>query len=370
MPGLRTSASIALALTMCIAHSQDDPFKRLGLTYAGYLDGYYQYSFGRPGNGDTLNGRGVDIAHNRATLSFAEIDLARPTSAKSPFGFTLNLYAGKGPELLHLTEPGGRDKYRWVRQAYVTYAGPVTVDLGKFDTWIGYEAPDNRFQDQYSRSFNWTYSEPVYETGVRATGNLTPKLKGSLFVVRGWNEVEDGNRGMSVGAAISYAHDANTTFTLQNHYGTEGSNTANDIGSFGGIGFANAGTSTVHLIDFIASRQISPKTKIGLNVDYASSAGGANSGNWNGEVLYLKHQINETQVGALRFERFEDSQGLRTGSQLQLHSLTGSFDWSVNKNATLRFELRHDLASVAFFNANGGPAKNRTTALVAGIVKF
>ena len=370
---IRAALCAPLVVSSTSAFSQDI-LKSLGLTYGGYLDSYYQYDFGRPGNGDTVNGRGFDIAHNRSNLVFAEFDLSRPTTAKSPFGFTLALYAGRGPEIIHLTEPGGRNKYRYVRQAYVTYASPtssaVTVDIGKFDTWIGYEGIDNRYQDEYGRSFNWTYSEPTYETGIRVNGKITPKLNGALYLVQGWNEVEDGNAGKSLGATLSYSPDSNTTFLLQDHYGVEGSNDPNDVGSYGGIGFPNPGTATVHLLDFVASRQVTPMTKVAFNLDYASAKGATNDGNWNGEVLYFRRQINQGQAASLRLDRMEDSAGLRVGMPITLESITGTYDRTLAKNATLRFEVRHDIASAAFFNSDSGPKKHRTTVMAAAILRF
>jgi hypothetical protein len=345
---------------------QSNPIK-----FGGYLDGYFQFDFGVPESGDFMNGRGLDIAHDRLTLSFAQVEASM---APQPFGFNLQLFAGRGPELIHLAEPGGRDHSRWVRQAYITYASPgknaLTFDLGKFDTWIGYEGIDNRLQDQYSRSFNWTYSEPVYHTGLRINAKLTGKLSGALYLVRGWNEVEDSNDSLSIGSTLSYATDSKTTLTLQKYYGKEGSTTPNDVGSFGGIAFATAGESQVLLLDFIAAQQLTPDTKIGLNVDWASSKDAPNKGNWNGQGFYVKHQLNPEQALAFRLDRMEDTDGLRSGTPILFHSLTGTADWAIADSWTLRLELRKDFASKAFFNSDSGLTKDRTSITVAAIVRF
>lgn len=251
---------------------------------SGYLDVYYAHNFARSGHGLTLNGRGLDVRNEELSLSFAELDFAQAVKPGG-FGFTAMFYGGRSPDLIHLAEPGGKDKYKLLRQLYVTYQTtgetPLTIDFGKYDTWIGYEGIDNRYQDQYSRSFNWTYSETTYETGLRANKKLSDKLNGTLYLVQGWNEVEDSNDGKSWGIALSYAADPQTTYTLQNHSGQEGSDHANDIGSFGGIGFANPGTSQVDLIDFIVTRQLAPKTKAAFNVDLGNSSNAPNKGKWN-----------------------------------------------------------------------------------------
>lgn len=340
-------------------------------TAGGYLDGYYQFDFGGPASGDTLNGRGLDTADNRLRFAVGQIDITKTPTEDSPWGLILQLYAGKNADLIHLAEPGGKDKFKFFRQAYLTYPlKGFTIDFGKFDTWIGYEGIDNRYQDQYSRSFNWTYSETTYETGLRITGKLNGKLNGGFYLVQGWNEVEDGNDTPSVGVSLAYAADPKTTITVQNHYGDEGSGTPNDAGSFGGIAFPNAGIGKVHLTDLIVSHQLTPATKIAFNFDYGTASGAANNGSWNGEVLYLKHQISPTQAAALRFDRFEDASGLRAGLPLQLYSLTGTYDRVLNKNLTLRVELRQDLASQSFFNSRNGLSKERTTLTAAAIFRF
>jgi hypothetical protein len=86
-----------------------------------WFDLYHQHDFGRPGTGDFVNGRGIDIANKRAELAFAQVGASM---APAPWGFTLQVYAGRGPELIHLAEPGGMNNTKNIRQAYVTYAVP------------------------------------------------------------------------------------------------------------------------------------------------------------------------------------------------------------------------------------------------------
>lgn len=341
--------------------------------FAGYLDFYYQYDLNRPASGNSVNGRGFDIAHHRIRLANAELDASLEPTAKRPWGVNLQLMVGKNADLINFTEPGGKDRYKLFRQAYVTYADAKSgwkADLGKFDTWIGYEGVDTRSQEQYSRSFNWTYSEPTYETGLRFSGKLNEKVSLALFLVQGWNEVKDGNGSPSVGAQFTISAGPRTTVVLQNHYGKEGSSSPNDAGSYGGIGFANPGTSTVHLLDGIVTHQINEKTKVAFNVDYGNATGGLNVGKWNGEVLYLTHAANAKHTHSLRFERFEDADGLRAGVPIILHSLVGGHEWKAFANGIVRFEVRHDRSSKAFFNGRSGLETSRTTLGAALILKF
>jgi hypothetical protein len=367
---MRKQLTLSLSLVAACASAQTN---NRPVQVNGYLDVYYAHDLARSDHGPTLNGRGLDVRNDELSLSFAELDLAKAV-VPGGLGFTVMFYGGRSPDLIHLAEPGGKNKYKWIRQAYVTYQttsrNPVTIDLGKYDTWIGYEGIDDRFQDQYSRWFNWTYSETTYETGLRATTKLSDKLNGAFYLVQGWNEVEDSNKGKSCGIGLSYSPNSVTTYTLQNHSGTEGSTHANDFSSFGGIGFANPGTSHVDLVDFIVSRQVTPKTKFAFNVDYANSSDAPNKGQWNGEVLYARQQISPVQAASLRFDRFEDKDGLRSGAPVKLYSITGGYDHTFSANFTLRAEVRRDMSDNSFFATHSCSSKNRTTLTLAGIAKF
>ena len=364
-----TSLSILIASSIAGAQTA----KQNNIQASGYLDVYYTHNFANADRGPTVNGRSLDTRNHQLDLSFAELDFTQAISVRG-FGFTAMFYGGTGPDIISLTEPGGKNKYKWIRQAYATFQSsgknPITFDLGKFDTWIGYEPLDNRATDQYSRSFNTTYSEPSYDMGLRASSQLSDKLTGTLYLVQGWNEVEDSNKGKTWGIALSYAPDANTTYLLQNHSGAEGSTHANDIGAYGGIGFASPGTSHVDIINFQVSRQTTPKTKIAFSSDFANSADAPNNGQWNGEVLYVRQQISPIQTASLRFDRFEDKDGIRTGAPVKLYSLTGAYDHAFTPNFSLRAELRHDISDHSFFVTHSGTDKNRTTLTLAGIAKF
>jgi len=368
---MKTISSLALSAVSVLAAAQSHPSNPVQVS--GYLDVYYQHDLARTPHGETLNGRALDTRNDMLSLAFAELDFYMPV-APGRFGFTAMFYAGLGPDIIHLTEPAGKNKYKLIRQGYVTYQtsskNPVTVDLGKFDTWVGFEPLDNRTQDQYSRSFNTTYAEPSYDTGLRVSSPLSEKLTGTVYLVQGWNEVKDSNKSKSWGVALNYAPNSNTSVIVQNHSGTEGSNDSNDQGYFGGFGFVTPGTSRVDLYNIVVNHQLGANTKLGFSADFGSSSKAPNNGKWNGEVFYIRQQLSQTKVGSLRFDRFEDKDGLRTGTPVKLYSITGAYDHIFSPNFTLRFEARHDLSDNAFFATHSGFEKHRTTLTLAVIAKF
>ena len=342
------------------------------LTLGGYLDLYYQYDFGRPTT--DLAYRFFDIRHNRWDLAEADFDATMAPTAKRPFGFTLQAIAGKSADILNAAEPGGKDYLKYIGQGYATYqsAGktPVTIDFGKFYTWIGNEGYDSRTQINYSRSFTNTLAEPDYHVGFRASVPANPKLTVTGYLVNGWNETKDSNGGKSGGITLSYSPDPKTSLVLQNYFGDEGSNTPNDAGSFGGIGFPVPGVFHVHLLDAIASRQLTPTLKVIGNIDYGSATHPGTSGTWDGELVYLQDTFTPKSSGTLRFDRMHDTSGLRTGSPVLLQSITTTYDYNLNKNAFLRAELRHDIADSSVFPTHNGTASHRTTVTFAQILHF
>src|SRR5262249_9673073 len=124
---------------------------------SGFLDWYYQYAFNRPPVGTNLAGRLFDVKHDSFSFAVLEVNVVKTPTDKIPIGLTLTGTVGKNADIVHATEPGGTNTYKYLQQAYVTYVTkgktPVTIDFGKYATWIGYEAIESVSNDNYSRSF-------------------------------------------------------------------------------------------------------------------------------------------------------------------------------------------------------------------------
>lgn len=342
------------------------------VTMGGYLDLYYQYDVGRPTG--YLPYRFFDIRHNRWDLAEADFDLTKAPNSKDPFGFTIQAIAGKDADILNAAEPGGKAYLKNLGQAYVTYQSPgktpLTVDLGKFYTWIGNEGYDSRTQINYSRSFTNTFAEPDYHVGVRLTYPATPKVTLNAYAVNGWNETKRDDHGISGGLGVTYNPDNKTSLTVQDLFGDQGSNHLNDAGSYGGIGYPVPGIFHTHLLDVIASRQLTPTLKLIANIDYGTASMPGMSGKWDGELLYLQKTFSASDTGCLRLDRFHDTDGLRSGSPVLLHSITATYDHNLNKNILLRLELRHDIADNPLFTTHDGVSRHRTTITFAQILHF
>ncbi len=359
-------AAISSLSIMAQAGTQEDSFLK-DLVVSGFLDVYYQHSFNNPGVGQSLAFRQLDTKHASFTLSALQLNVQKKTSAESPFGFLVQVSAGRATDILHGAEPGGVDTYKLLQQAYVTYASPdgTTVDVGKFLSWVGYEGVQPVLNDLYSISFLFFFAQPSYHFGVRASRPLGPATA-SVFLVNGWNEVEDSNANKSYGASFSLPIGGKTTATLNYYGGVEGSGGVN-----GFYGVAGGGKSGVNLADLIVVHQLPPKVKLALNADYADvKRDWGPSGKFRGVLGTVRAQLTDKFAAAVRYETVSDPNGLRSAVDGRFNSLTGGVEYFIRPESVLRLELRSDNSNQNVFEAENGPKKTRTTITLAHILRF
>lgn len=378
-------ASCVLAIGIIMAGIQtaraDDAAKKPDeappkTTVSGILDFYYMYNMNHPPVGALAGGRAFDVKNDSFSFSLLKVDVVKPVGKGSPLGYTLTGTVGKTADIVHSTEPGGMNTYKYLQQVYGTYvigAGkmPITVDFGKFVTLMGYEVIGSTSNDNYSGSLLFTYAIPFYHAGVRFSAPLTPTLAAQLHIVNGWNNVEDDNGGKSVGVQLAWTPNPKWSWIVNWMGGDEGSPTANGAGSFGGIGFPTAGIRNVNLLDLQGIWNLSSKIKLGVNADYASaSAKSGFGGNWSGEAVYVKYQFKPTTYLCVRAEHFEDNNGLRTGAAQNVNEITATLDHAWKPNLITRLEFRHDHAGVALFPSGSGGSNNQDTISLSHVVKF
>jgi hypothetical protein len=355
------------SLAILSAAFADEPNKwKIG----GYLDFYYQVNFNRPSHRTDVFGRQYDIKHNSFSLAAVGVNISGNPIPESKLGVTLQLIAGKNAEINNLAEPGGKDNYRYIQQAFVSYPiteQGLTVDLGKFLTWIGYEGAVSGDNDHYGRSLLFTYAEPLYHTGLRVAGPIGKGVTGGLYLVNGWNEVENSNGQLSYGASLGF-NPVTPLFVGLNYFGgTEG---GSDSG--GGIAFPTNGKRNVSLFDVVVTYNATDKLKLGFNADFgkASTIGRSTDGEWKGAAGYIKYQFTPEFSLAGRYESFSDYDGLRLGTDARITSFAITGDYKVDKAITLRLEYRQDRSNRSFWASDDGTKKSGSTLSASAFVRF
>jgi len=352
------------------------------LTYSGHIDLYYLYDFGRSDVANDLVGRAFDVKNNSFSLAVAQLNIAKAPTKEIPYGFTANIVIGRTADLNVAGRNANETAYKNFQQLYGTYVGNsgVTVDFGKFTTWIGYESlvsPDNA---NFGLSGQFNYAQPFWHMGLRATKTFSDKFTGALYVVNGWNEVEDTNDSKTVGISTSYILNQKTTVAFNYIGGNEGAQTpgSNQVLAQGlpsGAGFLGLGITNVQLADIVIVHNLTPKIKLAFNGDYASAVGGnatSPSGKWTAYGFYGSWAVNTADTLALRFDALKDADGLRFfgAGGGSLSAVTATWNKATSKNSLVRFELRRDFASSEVFASDSGPKSNRTTFTVANTIKF
>lgn len=335
-----------------------------------YGDLFYTHSFNHPDRGVGMFGRTFDTVQGEVRLAAANVSFEyKPTA--SLVSFFGSVWVGENAEILNATEPAGGDFAKHVPEAYVTYKkDQLTLQAGKFYSWLGYEVMDSEGNDNYSGGLLFTFAEPSYHTGVHVNYEFDAMTNASFYGVLGWNELKDANDDLAFGAAVRHTTNDGVSIVGNVYFGREGSDTPNRSGSFGGVGFADPGRSEVSLFNVNASKQVTPKLKLGISVDYATARGDAARGEWYGAAVYATHTIDPKSTLALRLESFTDEAGLRTPAPASISSIALTYNYAIHQNATLRGELRHDWSNNPFFPDSSGVRKQQTNFTIAAHVHF
>lgn len=345
----------------------EEPAKAPDWTLSGALDFYHGWSRPRVGVGPVRIARQFDIRNEQLQVATAQVTIKyRPD--KEGFGFSLTPCVGDHADILFGYD---RTSSLWVKhlaEAFGTYKKKnLTIDLGKFYSWIGWEGVEVWNNDLYSRALLYTIVQPNYHTGLRATYAINDNNTVSLYATKGWNQTSRHPKGLTYGAQYKRVIDPKTTAYLGFITGKEGSVSANNSGTFGGIAFLAPGVLDTTLFDFILTREHSAKWRFSFNATSAKAGGNK----FYGASGVVRYQVNPKTAVALRAETVGDDRGIRFGTPAHMSSLTLGVDYALSPQTTARFDLRNDSSNVALFPRIGGTtAKTQTTFNLGIVVRF
>src|SRR5262249_50698003 len=149
------------------------------IAFDAFVDAYgsINYNFPKPqGPVSGVGGNGFrqfDVANGFA-LNWVGVNASY---APDPVGGTVSLRFGPGAAIY-----GGNDNLiglQNVKQAFASWKpggkdGTFTIDFGKYDQPYGSEVAESQLNINYSRSFLFTYAQPLFFTGLRFDWQATP----------------------------------------------------------------------------------------------------------------------------------------------------------------------------------------------------
>lgn len=259
------------------------------------------------------------------------VDVARVTFARPPrwLGFRLDLAAGDMANAYMASDPAAHAHPALARatsyaeQAFVTAAvaqGALALDVGKFETPVGFEDNESPTNWEYSRSMLFTLAEPTYHTGLRATWVAAEGLGLSAMWLNGWNtNVVDGDGMRSFAAAATWRSRAAAALPVELALvyaaGLERAPTQLEVPV---LGFRNE-------LDAYAVVAPRPWLQVAATTDFGTDSHGGGV-TWWGASAYLRLHVLPWLATALRGEHLDDGDGFLTGTRQRMAGATWTLE--------------------------------------------
>jgi hypothetical protein len=187
------------------------------VTLEGYIDGYYAYDFNKPSGGNRPYS--ISMArHNEMTINLAFLDLKYSSSRLRArfvpgFGTYINAnYANEPGALKNIVEASAGIKLFKTKS--------IWFDFGVFGSPYTNESAISKDHLAYTRSFAPEYV-PYYLSGAKISATLSSKLNAYIYVVNGWQQMQDANASKSIGTQLEYRPNNNWLLNWNTYIGNE-----------------------------------------------------------------------------------------------------------------------------------------------------
>jgi hypothetical protein len=352
-----------------------------GVTVGGFIDVNYMYNLRNHGEG-RRTGRGTgwmgqtfensnnglnflgENEDNSFTLENFAMFMDKEATDEHPVGWQMHTYWGeKAKAITFLGEDNDpSDDIRFaVATANITWNAPVAgrtvpITMGKMYTWIGYELVENIGNPNYSHGSSYNNAIPFTHMGLSFdVSEFLPSDKWglTLYYVNGWDSYIDNNEAKSFGTYLTWQPNDDFFISLATIYGAEG---------WGGMPNGDA----TMMYDIVATYSLPQveKLSLGFNWDHGYSeedgvtvlGNSATSGaHWYAAVGYAMWDFTDKQMGALRYEYFDNTDGAKdaniTYNSEEESAQVGGGSWytitythniTVSENLMLRPEIRYN----------------------------
>ena len=365
---------------------EEEPSK---LTFSGSVDAYFRTNFNGANKGENfqapatsfgnLPGFSLGMANIIATYEGEKVGAVAdlvfgPRGEDAVFGSPL--YAG-----------GMAGSSQIVNQLYVYWnvSDAVTLTMGNFNTFLGYEVISPTANFNYSTSYMFSYG-PFSHTGLKADFALSDNWSLMAAVMNPTDMTEFNLMGTyTLGAQLGYSTDAGGAY-LNFVYGDQDGKLDMD----GPLVSGQSSMGSLFQVDLTAGFDVSESIYVGLNTTYNTTAAGeqftgssitdldGDGSGFLGFAGYLQATTSDVFSIGLRGEYFsvfngglEDVVGVNADGDGSVFAATLSGNIRVHKNLTLIPELRMDSMSEDFFTDNDmNASKNLTSFMLAAVFAF
>lgn len=360
-----------------------------GLTLSGSVDAYFRTNFNGPNKGEkykapassfgNLPGFALGMANIIATYQGKKVGAVAdlvfgPRGEDAVFGSPL--YAG-----------GMAGSSQIVNQLYVYWnvSDKVTLTMGNFNTFLGYEVISPTANFNYSTSYMFSYG-PFSHTGLKANFQLSDKFSFLAAVMNPTDMTEFNALGTyTLGAQLGYTTDAGSTY-LNFVYGDQDGKLEDD----GTLVADQSSLGKTFQVDLTTGFDLSETLYLGVNTTYNTTSSGeifsgsdirdvdGDGAGFYGFAGYLQARPSETFGIGIRGEYFsvfnnglEEVVGLNSDGDGGVFAATLSGNIKVGSNLTLIPELRIDSMKEEFFvNKDLNGSKSLASFLFAAVFAF
>lgn len=396
----RLRGALLAALVFCTAGARGDDaagpslgdlLARSGIEAKGYVDVAAEGSdLKSGGNPYKVN----DTDH--ATLTLHGLGLTVDRLPKEGFGALAYLLLGKDANLYKAYDYA-QAQTAWFDfpQVFVQYAhGPVTVQLGKFATLMGYEVFDSTANPNFSHSLN--YGEyPYTHTGVRATWALSEATSVIAGINNGWDQMRDVNSQKTLELGLNSTAIKPLTVVATLYTGVEpvlapASYRQASYPALAGVspGYATDAQAQGNrtMLDTVLTWPVAASLTLVLNATWSMqdgvvyADGSIHRVKWYGAAAYANWQLGQRSRLSLRLERFDDRDGYKTwlfgsgslGTAYRDDEATLTFGYAPSGNFEWRAEGRVDAVNVdgVFQRPDGSSTRTQVGAGLQGIYRF
>lgn len=304
-------------------------------------------------------------------------------------GFTADLVFGpRGKAAVFGTATG----QAIINQAFVYYklGDKVTLNMGQFNTFLGYEVISPAVNFHYSTSYMFSWG-PFNHTGLRADFALGGGMVAKLAIMNPTDIVEfNPVNTYTLGGQIGHTSDAGGIW-LNLLYGDQDGRLDSEDGAFDDDGNLISSAGNLFQADITAGYNLSEKFYIGVNTTLQSVAAGqefiaegdlqdsdGDATSFYGVAVYPKLTVSESFAIGLRAEHFStkknhfaspiigvDDEGAGSVTAFTLSA-------NIKKGAlTIIPEARIDTTSEdSFINGDGEVTKSMPSLTLAAVYKF
>ena len=325
------------------------------LSIGGYIDTYYGGTFSKT-SGNNLPYFVSMARNNEVNINLLYLDLRFHTNnfrarIVPGFGSYMNAnYASETGSLKNVVEASAGFKLSKKKE--------IWLDAGVLGSPYTNESAISKDHLVYTRSFAPEYV-PYYLTGIKLSMPLSSKVLAYLYLLNGWQQIQDNNSSKSVGTQIEFRPNKHHLFNWNTYIGNERS-----------ILNPNFGMRYFTDLYWIYNKN---KWSATACVYIGNQVIGLNDLLWGQINVMGKYEFTKKLALSGRLEYFEDSKGAQINSinnrnnpgtlndlfiPFSAYSASLCFNYKINEHALFRIESRQFYSdNTNFVDSKGLPSQ-------------